>query len=77
MNGLGTDRRGDAAKSDHITAAYARSAPAGVPYDQLIAIYPSARPMRRLLCVIFNIRFEVRALAAMDRCRADILFKES
>jgi len=63
---------------DHITAADARSAAAGVPYDQLMAIYPSRAAHADAFVRIFNNDgSEAGACGNGMRCVADILFKES
>jgi diaminopimelate epimerase len=80
MNGLGNeivvvDMRPN---PDHITAADARSAAAGVPYDQLMAIYPPRAAHADAFVRIFNNDgSEAGACGNGMRCVADILFKES
>jgi diaminopimelate epimerase len=80
MNGLGNeivvvDMRPN---RDHITAADARSAAAGVPYDQLMAIYPPRTDHADAFVSIFNNDgSEAGACGNGMRCVADILFKES
>jgi diaminopimelate epimerase len=80
MNGLGNeivvvDMRPN---TDHITAADARSAAAGVPYDQLMAIYPPRTAHADAFVRIFNNDgSEAGACGNGMRCVADILFKES
>ena len=80
MNGLGNeivvvDMRPN---PDHITAADARSAAAGVPYDQLMAIYPPhAAHADAFVCIFNNDGSEAGACGNGMRCVADILFKES
>src|SRR5258706_10768704 len=80
MNGLGNeivvvDIRPN---PDHITAADARSAAAGVPYDQLMAIYPPRAAHADAFVRIFNNDgSEAGACRNGMRCVADILFKES
>src|SRR5467141_520097 len=80
MNGLGNeivvvDMR---LNPDHITAADARSAAAGVPYDQLMAIYPPRAAHADVFVRIFNSDgSEAGACGNGMRCVADILFKES
>jgi diaminopimelate epimerase len=80
MNGLGNaivvvDMRPNA---DQITAADARSAAAGVPYDQLMAIYPPRTGDADALVRIFNNDgSEAGACGNGMRCVADILFKQS
>jgi diaminopimelate epimerase len=79
MNGLGNeivvvDMRPN---PDHITAADARSAGAGVPYDQLMAIYPPRAAHADAFVRIFNSDgSEAGACGNGMRCVADILFKE-
>jgi diaminopimelate epimerase len=79
MNGLGNeivvvDMRPN---PDHITAAEARSAAAGVPYDQLMAIYPPRAAHTDAFVRIFNNDgSEAGACGNGMRCVADILFKE-
>jgi diaminopimelate epimerase len=80
MNGLGNeivvvDMRPN---PHHITAADARSAAAGVPYDQLMAIYPPRAAHADAFVRIFNNDgSEAGACGNGMRCVADILFKES
>src|SRR5260370_23438250 len=80
MNGLGNeivvvDIRPN---PDHITAADARSAAAGVPYDQLMAIYPPREAHSDAFLRIFNSDgSEAGACGNGMRCFPDILFKES
>jgi diaminopimelate epimerase len=80
MNGLGNeivvvDMRPNLGQ---ITAADARSAAAGVPYDQLMAIYPPRDGNADALVRIFNNDgSEAGACGNGMRCVADILFKES
>jgi diaminopimelate epimerase len=80
MNGLGNeivvvDMRPN---PDHITVADARSAAAGVPYDQLMAIYPPRTAHADAFVRIFNNDgSEAGACGNGMRCVADILFKES
>jgi diaminopimelate epimerase len=80
MNGLGNeivvvDMR---ASPDQITAADARSAAAGVPYDQLMAIYPPRDAGTDAFVRIFNNDgSEAGACGNGMRCVADILLKES
>jgi diaminopimelate epimerase len=80
MNGLGNeivvvDMRPN---PDHITAADARSAAAGVSYDQLMAIYPPRAAHADVFVRIFNSDgSEAGACGNGMRCVADILFKES
>jgi diaminopimelate epimerase len=80
MNGLGNeivvvDMRSN---PDHITAADARSAAAGVPYDQLMAIYPPRGPDTDAFVRIFNNDgSEAGACGNGMRCVADILLNES
>jgi diaminopimelate epimerase len=80
MNGLGNeivvvDMRPNL---DQITAADARSAAAGVPYDQLMAIYPPRAANTDALVRIFNTDgSEAGACGNGMRCVADILFKQS
>ncbi|HEY1542780.1 MAG TPA: diaminopimelate epimerase, partial [Xanthobacteraceae bacterium] len=82
MNGLGNEivvvdmRQGPAA----ITAADARAvaAPAGAPYDQLMALYPPRTPGTDAFVRIFNNDgSESGACGNGTRCIADILFKET
>src|SRR5215470_6633031 len=80
MNGLGNEivvvdmRR----SPDHITAADARAVATGVPYDQLMAIYPPRAADTDAFVRIFNNDgSEVGACGNGMRCVADILFKES
>jgi len=80
MNGLGNeivvvDMRPN---PDHITAADARSAAVGVPYDQLMAIYPPrAAQAAAFVRILNNDGSEAGACGNGMRCVADILFKES
>src|SRR5262249_33505033 len=80
MNGLGNeivvvDMRPN---PHHITAADARSAAAGVSYDQLMAIYPPRGAHADAFVRIFNnYGYEAGACGNGMRCVADILFKES
>jgi diaminopimelate epimerase len=80
MNGLGNeivvvDMRPNPGE---ITAADARSAAAGVAYDQLMAIYPPRDGNADALVRIFNNDgSEAGACGNGMRCVADILFKES
>ncbi len=80
MNGLGNeivvvDMR---AHPDQITAADARSAAAGVPYDQLMAIYPPRGAGADAFVRIFNNDgSEAGACGNGMRCVADILLRES
>jgi diaminopimelate epimerase len=80
MNGLGNeivvvDMR---PSPDQITAADARSAAAGVRYDQLMAIYPPRGGDADALVRIFNNDgSEAGACGNGMRCVADILFKQS
>src|SRR5215475_1887416 len=80
MNGLGNeivmvDMRPN---QDHITAADARLAAAGVPYDQLMAIYSPCAAHADALVYIFNSDgSEAGACGNGMRCVADILFKQS
>jgi diaminopimelate epimerase len=80
MNGLGNeivvvDMR---PRPDHITAADARSAAAGVPYDQLMAIYAPRAARTDAFVRIFNSDgSEAGACGNGMRCVADILFRES
>jgi diaminopimelate epimerase len=80
MNGLGNeivvvDMRPN---PDHITAGDARSAASGVPYDQLMAIYPPRTADADAFVRIFNNDgSEAGACGNGMRCVADILFKES
>jgi diaminopimelate epimerase len=80
MNGLGNeivvvDMRPN---PDHITAADARSAAIGVPYDQLMAIYPPRAAHADAFVRIFNNDgSEAGACGNGMRCVADVLFKES
>jgi diaminopimelate epimerase len=80
MNGLGNeivvvDMR---PHPDQITAADARSAAAGVPYDQLMAIYPPRAGNADAVVRIFNNDgSEAGACGNGMRCVADILFKQS
>src|SRR5258708_13691207 len=80
MNGLGTEWGGwdSGPNRSHITAADARSAAAGVPYDQLMAIYPPRAAHADAFVRIFNNDgSEAGACGNGMRCVADILFKES
>jgi diaminopimelate epimerase len=80
MNGLGNeivvvDMRSN---PDRITAAEARSAAAGVPYDQLMAIYPPRGVGTDVFVRIFNNDgSEAGACGNGMRCVADILLTES
>jgi len=80
MNGLGNeivvvDMRRDPAP---ITAADARSAAAGVPYDQLMAIYPPHNVhAEAFVHILNNDGSEAGACGNGMRCVADLLFKES
>jgi diaminopimelate epimerase len=80
MNGLGNeivvvDMRSN---PDRITAADARLAAAGVPYDQLMAIYPPRDPGTDAFVRIFNNDgSEAGACGNGMRCVADMLLKES
>ena len=80
MNGLGNeivvvDMRPN---PNQITAADARSAAAGVPFDQLMAIYPPRAVDTDAFVSIFNNDgSEAGACGNGMRCVADILFKES
>ncbi len=80
MNGLGNeivvvDMRPN---PDYITAADARSAAVGVPYDQLMAIYPPrAAQAAAFVRILNNDGSEAGACGNGMRCVADILFKES
>jgi diaminopimelate epimerase len=82
MNGLGNeivvvDMR---ASPVPITADEARAiaAPAGAPYDQLMALYPARTPGTDAYVRIFNNDgSESGACGNGTRCIADILFKES
>jgi diaminopimelate epimerase len=80
MNGLGNeivvvDMRPN---PDPITAADARSAAAGVAYDQLMAIYPPRAGNADARVHIFNSDgSEAGACGNGMRCVADILFKQS
>jgi len=80
MNGLGNeivvvDMRPN---PDYITAADARSAAVGVPYDQLMAIYPPrAAQAAAFVRILNNDGSEAGACGNVMRCVADILFKES
>jgi len=80
MNGLGNEivvvdmRR----NPDHITGSDARSVAAGVPYDQLMAIYPPRAAHTHAFVRIFNSDgSEAGACGNGMRCVADILFQES
>jgi diaminopimelate epimerase len=79
MNGLGNeivvvDMRPN---PDQITSTDARSAAAGVPYDQLMAIYPpSAAHTDAFVRIFNNDGSEAGACGNGMRCVADILFKE-
>jgi diaminopimelate epimerase len=81
MNGLGNeivvvDMRRSA--PDQITAADARSAAAGVPYDQLMAIYPPRDAGTDAFVRIYNNDgSEAGACGNGMRCVADILLNES
>jgi diaminopimelate epimerase len=80
MNGLGNeivvvDMRSN---PDRITAADARSAAVGVPYDQLMAIYPPHGPSTDAFVRIFNNDgSEAGACGNGMRCVADMLLNES
>src|SRR5260370_34336304 len=80
MNGLGNeivvvDMRPN---PDHITATDARSAAVGVPYDQLMAIYPPrAAQADAFVRILNNDGSEAGDCGNGMRCVADILFKES
>jgi diaminopimelate epimerase len=80
MNGLGNeiivvDMRSN---PDHITAVDARSVAAGVPYDQLMAIYPPRDAGTDAFVRIFNNDgSEAGACGNGMRCVADILLNES
>jgi diaminopimelate epimerase len=80
MNGLGNeivvvDMRSNPSR---ITAADARSAAAGVPYDQLMAIYPPRSAGTDAFVHIFNNDgSEAGACGNGMRCVADILLNES
>jgi diaminopimelate epimerase len=80
MNGIGNeivvvDMRPNLGQ---ITAADARSAAAGVPYDQLMAIYPPRDGNADALVRIYNNDgSEAGACGNGMRCVADILFKEN
>jgi diaminopimelate epimerase len=80
MNGLGNeilvvDMRSN---SNHITAADARSAAAGVHYDQLMAIYPPRNAgTDAFVCIFNNDGSEAGACGNGMRCIADILLNES
>jgi diaminopimelate epimerase len=80
MNGLGNeivvvDMRPN---PDHITSADAHLAAAGVPYDQLMAIYPPRAAHADAFVRIFNSDgSEAGACGNGMRCVADILFRES
>jgi diaminopimelate epimerase len=80
MNGLGNeivvvDMRPN---PDHITTADARLAAGGVPYDQLMAIYPPRAAHTDAFVRIFNSDgSEAGACGNGMRCVADILFRES
>jgi diaminopimelate epimerase len=80
MNGLGNeiivvDMR---SAPDRITAADARSAAAGVPYDQLMAIYPPRGAGTDAFVRIYNSDgSEAGACGNGMRCVADILLNES
>src|SRR3974377_2358726 len=79
MNGLGNeivvvDMR---SSPNRITAADARSAAAGVRYDQLMAIYPPRNAGTDAFVRIFNNDgSEAGACGNGMRCVADILLKE-
>src|SRR5262245_61426317 len=63
---------------NHITAADARSAAAGVPYDQLMAIYPPrGAHTDAFVCIFNNDGSEAGACGNGMRCVAEILFKEN
>jgi diaminopimelate epimerase len=80
MNGLGNeivvvDMR---ASPQPITAAEARAAASAVPYDQLMAVYPSRISGTDAFVRIYNNDgSEAGACGNGMRCVADILFKES
>jgi diaminopimelate epimerase len=80
MNGLGNeivvvDMRSN---PDKITVADARAAAAGVPYDQLMAIYPPKGAASDVFVRIFNSDgSEAGACGNGMRCVADILLNES
>ena len=82
MNGLGNeivvvDMR---AKPDAISAEAARAVaqPAGVPYDQLMALYPPRTPGTDAFVRIFNNDgSESGACGNGTRCVADIVFRET
>lgn len=80
MNGLGNeivvvDMRSN---PENITSADARSAAAGVPYDQLMAIYPPRSAGTDAFVRIFNNDgSEAGACGNGMRCVADILLSES
>src|ERR1700742_208122 len=80
MNGLGNeivvvDMR---ATPQPISAAEARAAAAAVPYDQLMAVYPSRISGTDAFVRIYNNDgSEAGACGNGMRCVADILFKES
>src|SRR5579871_2747262 len=80
MNGLGNeivvvDMRRD---PHHITAEDARAAAVGVPYDQLMAIYPPCTGDSDAFVRIFNNDgSEAGACGNGMRCVADILFTET
>src|SRR5215470_8029110 len=80
MNGLGNeivvvDMRSN---PNRITPADARLAAAGVPYDQLMAIYPPRGAGTDAFVVIFNNDgSEAGACGNGMRCVADILLRES
>ncbi|SRR6266566_1091580 len=80
MNGVGNeivvvDMRPN---PNDITAADARAAAAGVPYDQLMAIYPPrCVHSDAFVCIFNNDGSEAGACGNGMRCVADILFKES
>src|ERR1700754_827948 len=80
MNGLGNeivvvDMR---ATPQPISAAEARAAAAAVPYDQLMAVYPSRISGTDAFVRIYNNDgSEAGACGNGMRCVADILFRES
>jgi diaminopimelate epimerase len=84
MNGLGNeivvvDMRADEDKGD-VTAADARAAaqPRGVPYDQLMALYPPRTPGTDAYVRIFNRDgSEAGACGNGMRCVAELLFRET
>src|SRR5882757_4161513 len=80
MNGLGNeivvvDMRPN---PDHITAADARSAAVGVPYDQLMAIYPPrAAQADAFVRILNNDGSEAGACGNGMRCVASLLTGET